>query len=151
MDGVSTDSLLHNIKGIHQRASLDGQKMVAMGFDGAAAMKSLAQELKSETAPNAISVHCFAHCTELIVKHAIKESGLLAASLDLCQSMHAIVGAYPKLILLFENIQKGCGCEQETCFATCLETPLRHKLQKRLPRVTCKYPLSSSLVLVYYT
>ena len=37
-------------------------------------IKSLAQKLKSEIAPNAIYVHCFAHCNELIVKDAIKES-----------------------------------------------------------------------------
>ena len=114
MDGVSTDSLLHYIKDIHQRTLLDGQKMVAMGFDGAAAMKSLAQKLKSEIAPNVIYVHCFAHCNELIVKDAIKESGLLETSLDLCQSMYTIVGAYPTHILLFENIQKDYGYEQET-------------------------------------
>ena len=114
MDGVSTDSLLHYIKDIHQRILLDGQKMVAMAFEGAADMKSLAQKLKSEIAPNAIYVHCFAHCNELTVKDAIKESGLLETSLDLCQSMCAIVGAYPKRILLFENIQKDYGYEQET-------------------------------------
>ena len=106
MDGGSTDSLLHYIKDLHQRTLLDGQKMVAMGFDGAAAMKSLAQKQKSEIAPNAIYVHCFAHCNELIVKDAIKESGLPEASLDLCQSMYAIVGA--------GNIQKDYGYEQET-------------------------------------
>ena len=37
-------------------------------------IKSLAQKLKSEIAPNAIYVHCFAHCNELIVKDGIKES-----------------------------------------------------------------------------
>ena len=111
---VSTDSLLHYIKDIHQRTLLDGQKMVTMGFDGAADMKSLAQKLKSEIAPNAIYVHRFAHCNELIVKDAIKESGLLESSLDLCQLMCAIVGAYPKRILLFKNIQKDYGYEQET-------------------------------------
>ena len=75
MDGVSTDSFLHYIKDIHQRTLLDGQKMVAMGFDEAAGMKCLAQKLTSEIAPNAIYAHCFAHCNELIVKDAIRESG----------------------------------------------------------------------------
>ena len=114
MDGVSSDSLLHYIKDIHQRTLLGGQKMVAMGFDGAADMKSLAQRLKSEIVPNAIYVHCFAHCNELIVKDALMESGLLESSLDLCQSLCAIVGTYPKRILLFENIQKDYGYKQET-------------------------------------
>ena len=111
---VSTKSLLHYIKDIHQRTLLDGQKMVAMGFDGAAAMKSLAQKLKSDTAPNAIYVHCFARCNEFIVKDAIKESGLLETSLYICQSMYAIVGAYQKCLLLFEKIQTDYGYEQET-------------------------------------
>ena len=54
MDGLSTDSLLHYIKDIHQRTLLDDQKISAMGFDGAAVMKSLAQKLKSEIAPNVL-------------------------------------------------------------------------------------------------
>jgi hypothetical protein len=50
-------------------------------------------------------VHCFAHCNELIVKDAMKQCPLLSTSLDLCQALYAIVGAYPKRILLFEEIQ----------------------------------------------
>ena len=44
--------------------------MAAMSFDGAAAMKALAKLLKADIAPNAIFIHCFAHCNELIVKDA---------------------------------------------------------------------------------
>ena len=60
-------------------------------------MLRLAQHLQS--------IHCFAHCNELIVKDASKLSNLLSSSLDLCQSLYAIIGAYPKRILLFEEIQ----------------------------------------------
>jgi hypothetical protein len=103
--GLSSDALLHYTKDILLRCGMDGENMAAMSFDGAAAMKSLARMLKVDVAPNAIYVHCFAHCNELIVKDATKLSDLLATSLDLCQSLYAIVGAYPKRILLFEKVQ----------------------------------------------
>ena len=37
------------------------------------AMKSLARKLKVEISPNAVYVHCFAHCNKLIVKDAIDQ------------------------------------------------------------------------------
>ena len=43
---------------------------------------------------DAAYAHCFAHCHELIVKDAIDQCSLLSTSLDLCQSLYAIVGAY---------------------------------------------------------
>ena len=92
MDDLSTDSLLYYMMIVCQRILLDGQKMVVMGFDGAAAMKPLAQKLKSKIARSAIYVHCSAHDNELIVKDAMQESGLLSTSLDLCPSMYAIFG-----------------------------------------------------------
>ena len=113
-DGLSSDALLCYIQDILIRTSLDGKKMAAMGFDGAAAMKSLSQKLKAKVAPNAIYVHYFAHCNELIVTDATKNSNLLSSSLDLCQSLYAIIGAYPKRILLFEKIQNDFSYEQET-------------------------------------
>ena len=112
--GLSSDALLGYIQDILIRTSLDGKKMAAMGFDGAAAMKSLSQKLKAKVAPNAIYVHCFAHCNVLIVKDATKNSKLLSSSLDLCQSLYTIIGAYPKRILLFEKIQNDFSYEQET-------------------------------------
>ena len=87
--GLSSDALLHYTKDILLRCGMDGENMAAMSFDGAAAMKSLARMLKVDVAPNAIYVHCFAHCNELIVKDATKLSDLLATSPDLCQSLYA--------------------------------------------------------------
>ena len=49
--GLSSDALLGYIQDILIRTSLDGKKMAAMGFDGAAAMKSLSQKLKAKVAP----------------------------------------------------------------------------------------------------
>jgi hypothetical protein len=103
--GLSSDALLHYTKDILLRCGMDGENMAAKSFDGAPAMKSLTRMLKVDVVPNAIYVHCFAHCNELIVKDATKLSDLLATSLDLCQSLYAIVGAYPKRILLFEKVQ----------------------------------------------
>ena len=88
--------------------------MAAMGFDEAAAMKSLARKLKVEISPNAVYVHCFGDCNELIVKDAIDQCSLLSTSLDLCQSLYAIVGAHPKRILLFEEVQNDFKHENES-------------------------------------
>ena len=49
--------------------------------------------MKEKVAPNAILIHCFAHSNKLVEKDAIKESTLLSSSLELCQSLYAIVGA----------------------------------------------------------
>ena len=103
--GLSSDALLHYTKDILLRCGMSGERMAAMSFDGAAAMKALARLLKADVAPNAIFIHCFAHCNELIVKDASKLSNLLSSSLNLCQSLYAIIGAYSKRILLFEEIQ----------------------------------------------
>ena len=102
--GLSSDALLHYTKDILLRFGMNGERMAAMSFDGAAAMKALARLLKADVTPNAIFIHCFAHCNELIVKDAMKLSNLLLSSLELCQSLYAIVGAYPKRVLLFEKI-----------------------------------------------
>ena len=103
--GLSSDELLHYTKFILLRCCMKGERMAAMSFDGAAAMKALAKLLKADVAPNAIFIHCFAHCNELIVKDASKLSNLLSSSLDLCQSLYAIIGAHPKRVLLFKEIQ----------------------------------------------
>ena len=103
--GLSSDALLHYTKDILLRCGMNGERMAAMSFDGAAAVKALARLLKADVAPNAIFIHCFGHCNELIVKDAMKLSNLLLSSLELCQSLYAIVGAYPKRVLLFEEIQ----------------------------------------------
>ena len=75
-----------------------------MAFDCTNAMKSLSRKIRDSVAPNATSIHCFAHCNYLIVKDAIKQCPLLSTSLDLCQALYAVVGAYPKRILLFGEI-----------------------------------------------
>ena len=112
--GLSSDALLSYIEDILLRYHLDGKKMAGMGFDGAAAMRCLAKKMKENVAPNALYIHCLAHCNELVVKDAIKESTLLSPSLELCQSLGAIVGAYPKRIQVFEDIQNAFMTEQVT-------------------------------------
>ena len=112
--GLSSDALLHYTKDILPRCGMKGERMAAMSFDGAAAMKALAKLLKADVAPNTIFIHCFAHCNELIVKDASKLSNLLSSSLDLCQSLYAIIGAYPKRILLFEEIQNDVKNETDS-------------------------------------
>ena len=112
--GLSSDALLKYATDILLRSCLDGKKMAAMGFDGATAMKSLARKLKADVAHDAIYVHCFAHCNELIVKDAMKQCPSSSASLDLCQALYAIVGAYPKRVLLFEDVQKDFKYEKDT-------------------------------------
>ena len=47
----------------------------------------------------------------------MKLSNLLLSSLELCQSLYAIVGAYPKRVLLFEEIQNDFKNEM-VCNAT---------------------------------
>ena len=83
---------------------MNGERMAAMSFDGAAAMKAQ-RLLKADVAPKATFIIYFAHCNDLIVKDASKLSSLLFSSLDLCQLLYAIIGADPKHILLFEEIQ----------------------------------------------
>ena len=78
--GLSSDALLHYTKDILLRCGMNGERMAAMSFDGAASMKALARLLKADVAPNAIFIHCFAHCNELIVKDASKLSNLLSSS-----------------------------------------------------------------------
>ena len=86
---------------------MDGNKMAAIGFNGASEVKSLARKPKEDIAANAIYVHCFAQRTQRTqrTRYATNHSTLLSIFLDLCESLYAIVGAYPKRILLFEEVQ----------------------------------------------
>ena len=114
VERLSSDYIPKYMSDILLRSQLDCIKMVAMVFDGANAMKSLSRKIKDSIAPNAIYIHCFAHCNDLIAKHAIKQCPLLSTSLDLCQALYAVVGAYPKHILLFEEIQEDFKHENDT-------------------------------------
>ena len=49
--GLSSDALLHYTKDILLRFGMNGERMAAMSFDGAAAMKALARLLKADVAP----------------------------------------------------------------------------------------------------
>ena len=111
---LTSDTLLSYIEDMLLRCHLDGQQMVGMGFDGAAAMRCLAKKMKENVAPNAIYIHSVAHCNELVVKDAIKESTMLSSALELCKSFYAIVSAYTKRIKVFEDIQNAFMTEQVT-------------------------------------
>ena len=56
-EGLSSDALLKYATDILLRSCLDGKKMAAMAFDGAAAMKFLARKVKAYVAQDAIYVH----------------------------------------------------------------------------------------------
>ena len=112
--GLATDALLSYIEDILLRCHLDVKQMAGLGFDGAAAVRCLAKKRKESVAPNALYIHCLAHCNELVVEDAIKESMLLSPSLELCQSLYAIVGAYHKRIQVFEDIRNAFMTEQVT-------------------------------------
>ena len=133
--GLSSDALLKYTKDILLRSCLDDNNMAAMGFDGAAAMKSLARKLKVEILPNAVYVHCFVHCNELIVKDAIDQCSLLSMSSDLCQSLYAILGAYLKHILLFEEVQNDFEHENESDEYTVLLDYAWYSVQHILQRL----------------
>ena len=104
--GLSADALLDYVKDILLRCGLDKANLVGMGFDGPSVMKKLARDVKEYAGAQALYVHCLAHCTELIIKDAVEVSHLLSDALDLCQDLYAFVGAYPKRVLLFDEIQK---------------------------------------------
>lgn len=58
-EGVTTYALFEYIKDILIRCQLDARKLVGMTFDGAMAMKSLANKVKSEMNEAAIFIHCW--------------------------------------------------------------------------------------------
>jgi len=112
--GISSDALMSYIKDILLRCNLDPTKVAGFGFDGASAMRSLAAKMKEVCGDQASYFHCLAHCNELIVKDAHEVSPLLSESLAMCQSLYAIVGAYPKRVALLENVQRDAKNEAES-------------------------------------
>jgi len=112
--GVSSDALMSYIKDILLRCNLDPQKVAGIGFDGASVMKCLAAKLKEVCGDHASYFHCLAHCNELIVKDAHAISPMISESLGFCQSLYAIVGAYPKRVALLEDVQKDVKNETES-------------------------------------
>ena len=77
-------------------------------------MKSVAAKLKTICGVQASYFHCLAHCNELIVKDAHEISSMLSDSLGICQTLYALIGAYPKRIALLEGIQKDAQYEVES-------------------------------------
>lgn len=109
--------MLELILDVKARCNLEKQKMIGMEFDGASSMKLLAKKVKEAVREQATYFHCFAHCNELLLHDAKAASRLIADALDVCQSLYALAGAYPKCVLLFENIQKEAQAEKydENC------------------------------------
>ena len=104
--GLSSDALLQYTNDILTRCNLNKKGIIGVTFDGAASMKLLAKKLKQCVGEQVIYVHCFAHCNDLVSKDVTKLSPVISASLELCEELYAIVGAYPKRVQLFEEIQK---------------------------------------------
>ena len=112
--GISSDALMSYLKDILLRCNLDPTKVAGIGFDGASAMRNLAAKMKGVCGDQASYFHSLAHCNELIVKDAHEVSPLLSESLAICQSLYAIVGAYPKRVSLLENVQRDAKNEAES-------------------------------------
>ena len=113
-NGISADALITYITDMLLRCNLDPHKIVGIGFDGASTMKSVAAKLKTIYGVQASYFHCLAHCNELIVKDAHEISSMLSDSLGICQTLYALIGAYPKRIALLEGIQKDAQYEVES-------------------------------------
>lgn len=104
--GLTSEALLGYIKDILIRCNLSAQKMAAMAFDGASAMKKLAKLIKENLSIYAIFIHCFAHCNELVFKDASANSPMISDAQDLCENIYAIAGVCPKRVLLFQGVQQ---------------------------------------------
>ena len=96
------------------RCNLNPLKIVGIGFHGASTMKSEAAKLKTICGVRAFYFHCLAHCNELIVKDTHEISSMLSDLLGICQTLYALIGAYPKRIALLEGKQKDAQNEVES-------------------------------------
>ena len=106
-EGLTADALLSYITDVFIRYGVNNEKLIAMSFDGASAMKSLAEKLKSCYGQQVPYIHCLAHCTELVVKDAISSSKLLQLVMYTVKKMYTFLDVYPKLVKLFEEMQEG--------------------------------------------
>ena len=104
--GLTAEALLKYIGDILIRCGLGKENLVGMGFDGPSVMKKLAKLVKQHLNSNVLYVHCLSHCTELTIHDGCETSPILSSALDMCQDLYAFVGAFPKRVALFENIQK---------------------------------------------
>ena len=104
--GLSSQELLKYVKDVLMRCHMDPEKTVGTSFDGASPMTNLPKLIKSELAPQALYVHCLAHCNELVFKDPKAISPMIACAQDLCKDLYVLVGISPKTILIFEDIQK---------------------------------------------
>ncbi|MEL7308435.1 MAG: hypothetical protein AAGK05_11580 [Pseudomonadota bacterium] len=110
--GLTAEALLNYIGDILIRCGLRKENLVGLGFDGPSVMKKLAKLVKQHLNSNVLYVHCLAHCTELAIHDACETSPILSSALDICQDIYAFVGAFPKRVALFENIQCDSGYEK---------------------------------------
>ena len=105
-EGLTSEALLKYVTDIMVRCDMDASKLISMAFDGASTMKHLAALLKASISKNALYVHCFAHCNELVFKDATLLSSTVSDAQDLCEDIYAPAGVSPKRVLLFQNVQQ---------------------------------------------
>ena len=105
-EGLTADALLSYITDIFIRCGVNNDKFIAMSFDGASAMKLLAEKLKNCYGQQVSYIHCLAHCTELVVKDTISSSELLQLAMCTLKKLYTFLGVYPKRVKLFEQMQE---------------------------------------------
>ena len=105
-EGLTADALLSYITEVFIRCGVNNDKFIAMSFDGASAMKSLAEKLKSCYGQQVSYTDCLAHCTELVVKDTISNSELLQLAMCTLKKLYTFLGVYPKRVKLFEEMQE---------------------------------------------
>ena len=104
--GLTADALLSYITDIFIRCRVNNDKFIAMSFDGALAIKSLAEKLKNCYEQQVLYIHCLAHCTELVAKVTRSSSELLQLAMCTLKKLYAFLGVYPKRVKLFEEMQE---------------------------------------------
>ena len=92
--------------------NLDVNKLVGLGFDGAASMsgrfKGVSARMK-EVAPQSLYVHCYGHLLNLALQAAMCNILNLRNCIGTVQSLSVFIEASPKRHAIFQEIQKNTG------------------------------------------
>ena len=111
-----------SIKDVLLRLSLPMNMCRGQGYDGASTfmghLNGVAMKFQDEV-PQAITVHCFAHCLNLCLQDSCRQLKPLRDAMDLVKEVASLITNSPKRQVIFEKIQSNFGASNKSVKPLC--------------------------------
>ena len=119
---TKASTIFVSIKDVLLRLGLPMNMCRGQGYDGASNfmghLKSVARKFQDEV-PQAVPVHCFAHCLNLSLQDSCRQLKPVRDAMDLVKEISALITNSPKRQNIFEKIQSDFGISSKAVRPLC--------------------------------